>query len=1075
MPREIARGVGVQPAAYAFPFGDFGQYQHRAIMTRPINLGLVEQRYRLAFLLGNLALNTREGDPRRLNRLLVRPGWSGLDLVDRLERAWPAEAPILEKDGRPVASVWIVDWGHLEQDRGGSLVMHAATNATGAKMWLAGSDISRDFYFRLGFQIEHGQLGIFLRASPDGESYVYLGLDPAGEVWLRQLTEGRERLPISEEADDTGIWLRQKFVGAERFTLASSRVPIRSGGTHTLEVYLRDRLLVARLDGREVFQSRGMLRGAVRPGMVGLSVWSPHQGQARVRLLGVEVREQTPRAAVFIAGQPHEPHTFHWVFANAFQFTDLCPIWRDDRMARPDFWSAPPEDIQTYRLLARVNHLRLEPQLIMDSDRTLQRHPPAAVAEKAARYKFDGVLVNFSPLRDVSLPTLATWVRQCAAALSTNGLRLLVQLPRALETRAQVSSLLSVVPGARVVVDARSPQATGEVGRLPGIVRIETAPEPSKDEEIPLFFTIPPSKEGMVVETPAAKGSRLQQEGLTAFLEGGYDRAIELWSEWEEIEPDNPKIHMLIGDAFARKGDLRRAVERYNRSLDLDPGQITLAIRRAGVLTLLGESAAAMESLNLYARLFPGNPDILLAQARWLNDHQRPDEAAEAARKLLAVRPGHVEALAMLIRLTRSPEEYQRRMAELEEVALRPESHLSFAQAAWKNELTALPGAGGLLAALRRIASVAKDPVIVELCGRVLPNPQPAVETFRGGQISARWWVDGGVLSPLSAGGARLQTTEAHSETSMRLLGSLHYHDGLVEAEVSGVEGSLWLFARRTLEHLVRFGISENMLHLQVWNRGRLVQESKREWSPPVGRFRLRLETSGQGAMGFVNGEPAFNARLNIPRDLGPGWLGIAVHDVRKGRAAVELRRLVGGSTAPRLAVLPPAAGADEADAQLAAIQRDAISLTAICPTWYTIEADGRWIAAAGLDPKVFGMFCKYHRLWLLPFVECRSYAAVLAADLEQRARETGAAGFVLAFKTWPGDRAVADLAERLRGLNLNVFVLAFDADARSARLHAVAGLSATSAAPSAELKVVRRSAFQPEEFQGFDGWLIGY
>jgi len=95
MPREIARGVGVQPAAYAFPFGDFGQYQHRAIMTRPINLGLVEQRYRLAFLLGNLALNTREGDPRRLNRLLVRPGWSGLDLVDRLERAWPAEAPIL--------------------------------------------------------------------------------------------------------------------------------------------------------------------------------------------------------------------------------------------------------------------------------------------------------------------------------------------------------------------------------------------------------------------------------------------------------------------------------------------------------------------------------------------------------------------------------------------------------------------------------------------------------------------------------------------------------------------------------------------------------------------------------------------------------------------------------------------------------------------------------------------------------------------------------------------------------------------------------------------------------------------
>jgi len=78
---QIKDNLGVKPLAYAFPYGNFGQFQHRAIVTRPINLSLVSERYRLAFIFGNLALNTRNSDPHRLNRLHVQAGWSGRELL----------------------------------------------------------------------------------------------------------------------------------------------------------------------------------------------------------------------------------------------------------------------------------------------------------------------------------------------------------------------------------------------------------------------------------------------------------------------------------------------------------------------------------------------------------------------------------------------------------------------------------------------------------------------------------------------------------------------------------------------------------------------------------------------------------------------------------------------------------------------------------------------------------------------------------------------------------------------------------------------------------------------------------
>ncbi|MBM4156032.1 MAG: tetratricopeptide repeat protein [Lentisphaerae bacterium] len=1073
---QISDGLGIRPDAYAYPFGDFGQYQHRAVMTRPINLGIVEKNYKLGFIQGNLALNTRHSDPRRLNRLLVQPEWTGKDLVARLDQAWPAESPTLEKDGNPIASSWIVDWGNMEQEKDGALSIFAPPSATGAKIWLAGSDMNRDFYTRVKFRLERGQLGIYLRASPDGESYVYLGLDAGGEVWLRQMARGKERLAIPDNAEDSGVWLRQKQVGDERFTLASSQVPINALTEHTLEVFLRDRLLFAHLDGKQLFRSRSMLRGELKPGMVGLSVWSPYKGMARARLLGMEVREQSPTVAAWNVEKAGESHAFRWIYDNAFRLTDLSPRWMDAG-GEGGKLTASLADFDIYRMLARVNHLKLRPQVSVESDAALTRISPTLLAERARREKFDGLLVNMTALRDSTLPAIAAWLRQCAEALG-DGARVLVRMPQELETRAQIHSLLAVVPNAKVVVDSSSPVRTDAAGKPGQVVRVESVPSPASDDELPLFYMIPTSGEGVTIESQEAKSARLQQEGLAVFLDGQFDRAIQLWREWLTIEPDNPKAYMLVGDALARKGDLKGAAREYDRSLDIDPGQISLAIRRAQLHSSLGEPERAAESLNLYARLFPGNPEVLLAQARWLNENGRGEEAAEVARKLVDIEPKNVEALTMMLRLSRSDAEYRDVMERLVAAGGEPENHLALGQAVWKYELTSLPGAESLVALVRDIASKTKDPRVAEIFGRMAPRVEPVNETLADGRLSSRWWVEGGVLAPGADGGALFSAGEAYSEGALRLLGSLNLRNVFVEATVGRTSGNFWLYTSRTTEHMARFGFSDaGFLHLQTWRSGRLVAERKMEWKRPDGRFRMRMEANGDGIMGYVDGRPMFGARLLLPPDMGLGWAGLAVHAAEKGRASAEVYGISAGASPMRLGVLAPVATAAEADAQLATVRQDVSQLTALCPAWFTIQPDGRWVSAQTADRRIYDVFARYHRMWMTPLVDCRASAGVISDDLEAKAKEAGVDGFILMFKEWPGDEWVASVRQRMKGSSLRIMVAAVDKTGR-ARMQPVArgGEFTNGTGDPIDVRIVRRGDLKDAaEVSSPDPVMLGY
>lgn len=1034
----IDQKIGRKPIAFAYPYGDFGQFESRAIFARRINLQLASKYYGLGFLTGNLAANTRYSDPKRLNRVRVKPEWSGEDLAAFLDRSWPDEDNLSATNTSRMASAWIVDWGGMKEEKG-RMTLYAPEQITGAKMWLAGSDLTKDFYSRVVFSDLNGQMGIYARAAADEESYVYLGLDSKGSVWLRQTRFGKDSSRFEEEQSrDMSVWLRQKHVSLERFTLASAHTVVDPAKEHVLDIYARGPLLFARLDGQPLFSERILLRGDMKPGMMGVSVWSPEKGRARVTISEITLSSQTQNLAAWNTASQWDTSVFRWLHQNAYHLTDISPPWISFSPSGQMIKSA--WDPNAYRMLSQMYQFRLMPRVVINDERALTRLAPSQLGDRLAEAKANGLYVSMDEMQNPSAQRIVTWLQQCAQDLRGRGMSMLVRLPSALEKPTFVRSLLAMSPQIQVVAAPASPlRAVGPKGTNVNTAQLDQIPEPEQDKDMPVFYELNSAAEGQGEPSSAYQGSRLQQDGQAAFLDADYPKAIGLWQKWFSLEPNNPRAPMLIGDAYLRVGDLKQALTNYDVSLSLDPGQIRLALRRAGLLDSMGRAEDAMHGLNMYARLFPENNEIMLAQAEWLRRHDRGAEAIPIVKHVLQGDTNNFEAAAMMLRLPVPAADFRAQMEALLRIGERPEFHYELGQAIWKYDLLSMPGSHALVRTVRRIASQTKDGRVASLFERLLPRTVQVTDVFNGGRISDAWWLDGGNFN---AEGGKLQfrTDDTHTEATIRLLGSEHFRDAYAEAIVQRKVGAFWLYARRTGEHLVRFGIDEaGKMFLQLWRSNHIVDQRTRPWAEPKTSIRLRLEVRGDGVMGYIDGQPAFSSPLELPGDFELGWVGMATFGTERGKSQAILERASAGPLAPRLLSLSGLKDDAALDAALAAIRPEINHITDLSPQWFKIGVDGAWQNLFGKEEQMLRLFARYYRVRLMPAVSVEPGAQLRADDLISNAAKYKVDGFVLIYPVLP-DAAWFDALERALGAsNIKILVVAMEAEKGIGRMRGVA------------------------------------
>jgi tetratricopeptide (TPR) repeat protein len=80
-----------------------------------------------------------------------------------------------------------------------------------------------------------------------------------------------------------------------------------------------------------------------------------------------------------------------------------------------------------------------------------------------------------------------------------------------------------------------------------------------------VFCTVPGVSHGESLDS-------IFDQANNAFWNGGYDEAISLYHRIEDLGVRSPELSYNLGTAYARTGQLGRAVQHYERALKLSPG-----------------------------------------------------------------------------------------------------------------------------------------------------------------------------------------------------------------------------------------------------------------------------------------------------------------------------------------------------------------------------------------------------------------------------------------------------------------------------------------------------------------------
>ena len=70
---------------------------------------------------------------------------------------------------------------------------------------------------------------------------------------------------------------------------------------------------------------------------------------------------------------------------------------------------------------------------------------------------------------------------------------------------------------------------------------------------------------------PSASGSSALDRGIMFAERGGYDMAVEEFTQAIKLDPDNAAAYYNRGDAYKNKGDNDRAIADFSQAVKLDP------------------------------------------------------------------------------------------------------------------------------------------------------------------------------------------------------------------------------------------------------------------------------------------------------------------------------------------------------------------------------------------------------------------------------------------------------------------------------------------------------------------------
>jgi tetratricopeptide (TPR) repeat protein len=1014
---EFKRELGVSPSVFFFPYGDYGQYDEMARVVRTINLRQVGTNYLLGFTLGNLALNTKYSDRTRLNRLLVNPKWTARELADRLDRVWPFlpdEQYSIRNFG---PDYWVREWGDISAEKGelrvcaipseDPLESHGklrASSTTGAKAWLLGSDLLQDGYVSMHFQLKRGRFALYLRSSSKGE-YIVFTLDAQGNASLRQKDSlGREVMLATD------------------VSMSENRTD------YDLLIGLRENMAYVRLNNRLLFAGRVLLKGDPIPGMIGVGVWDEVNGIGELTVFSTKL--VTPKRAI-VTWTPeigrNPAHLSTWLHENSYRYSILAPPWMDVQASASV--TLPKWDREMLRILAKLNKFKIYPFLSIRDASYLKRISVDDIMKDLDTFQVDGLYVDARDCHVNQMADLLEWLMKLKSRFNTTQYQLVLRLPVAAEGMASIGNMIKQLEGVILAGEFVRPLFGLSWEKMIGTLSVE--PE-SGGGPLALYYQISDQIGDDV--SPEARADVFRQKGFDVFALGEYEQAIAAWAQWSKITPQSSDPYALIGDAYLRMNRLNDALESYTKSLDLNPGQVDLAIRRSSLLEKMGRTDEQAEMLNLYARIFPETSSLMIAQAKWLLANKRRTEATGLMRKLVKERPEEIDARQILQGMLEEPQERYQNLRDLVTLVKKGGTSLyGFGHILLSTDLLATRESAIFFSTIREASTNVQSRLSRQLYSEFLPLETIINEQFQEGHVSDKWISFGTSINPNSGARFELRAGSDMAEAYLRLKKSDLMRDGFMEVDLDESVGFFWIYARRSSSAMIRFGFDdEGFLRIQSWVNGVIRSSDSRSWMRPPGTMNIRLEVRGEGARGFINGKPAFSTSIVVPNELRYGWWSVAPFSPELGMAQAKIRRIAAGPLPTTVLIVPPMQDA-QASQFLDQVRPSAHQLSAVAPAIYLQKQDGTIEENKQFPVQMIRMFVTYHRLRYIPIIDASYFSELdidLLIDLITRAQLSS---LCICVRHMPSEDWFKAVEKALEKTSANLLVIASDVPVWSA------------------------------------------
>ena len=194
---------------------------------------------------------------------------------------------------------------------------------------------------------------------------------------------------------------------------------------------------------------------------------------------------------------------------------------------------------------------------------------------------------------------------------------------------------MSFAPLYRIRLAAVAPMLAGLVACRDGQSRTTTVAATvatAVDSSPPAEASSGPAASRPLVPAPVS-----YEDAESAYRQGHYADAAELFAAYAESKPDNPWGRYMLGLSAWKAGDLARAEQAFDAALTLDPAHLKSLLNSTRVLLDRGKGDAALERVVAALEIAPQSGEAFRLHGRTLAELGRNEEAIAAYQRAAAL------------------------------------------------------------------------------------------------------------------------------------------------------------------------------------------------------------------------------------------------------------------------------------------------------------------------------------------------------------------------------------------------------------------------------------------------------